>query len=60
MYSIKDIREARHALATVLVVDRSVSFVFDPSKIRGYFTPAGTTLMLLNGDPLISFVLTTV
>jgi hypothetical protein len=25
-----------------------------------YGTPAGTTLMLLNGEPLISFVLTTV
>ena len=26
----------------------------------GYRTSVGTTLMLLNGDPLISFVLTTV
>ena len=33
-------------------------------ELRGYSTfiefPAGTTLMLLNGEPLISFVLTTV
>jgi hypothetical protein len=29
-------------------------------RTRAYGTPAGTTLMLLNGEPLISFVLTTV
>ena len=32
-----------------------------PRSMRGeeiYRTPVGTTLMLLNGDPLISFVLT--
>jgi hypothetical protein len=28
--------------------------------IKDYCAPAGTTLTLLNGEPLISFVLTTV
>jgi hypothetical protein len=27
---------------------------------RSYGTPVGTTLMLLNGEPLINFILTTV
>jgi hypothetical protein len=29
-------------------------------RLAGYRTNTGTTLMLLNGEPLISFVLTTV
>jgi hypothetical protein len=32
----------------------------DSLRNEGYRVPIGTTLMLLNGEPLISFVLTTV
>ena len=56
------LRRAKSICEVANLLDRTSAVVIADYSTQnlGYRTSAGTTLMLLNGEPLISFVLTTV